>query len=82
LAQSRANMADAEAAFREAMALAAQQSCHPLELRAAVSLARLLAETGRRQEGYGLLAASYAAFSEGFERPDLREASTLLAELK
>lgn len=63
------------------MALAAQHLCRPLELRAAVSLARLLAEKSRREEGRDLLAPIYAAFTEGFDRPDLMAAKTLLAEL-
>jgi predicted ATPase len=81
LAQSRANAAEAERAIREALALAAKQSCRPLELRAAVSLARLLRDGARAAEARDLLAPVYAAFTEGFERPDLRVAKTLLAEL-
>ena len=81
LAQSRNNHSEAEKAFRDALALAAQHLCRPLELRAAVSLARLLAEKSRREEGRDLLAPIYAAFTEGFDRPDLMAAKTLLAEL-
>jgi class 3 adenylate cyclase/predicted ATPase len=81
LAQSHDNAAAAEQAFREAVVLAARQSCRPLELRAATSLARLLAETGRRDEAHDLLAPIYGTFTEGFGRPDLQAAKTLLAEL-
>jgi predicted ATPase len=81
LAQSRANSAEAEAAFREALALAARQTCRPLELRAATSLARLLAEAGRRAEARDVLAPIYGALSEGFGRPDLKTAKKLLAGL-
>ena len=81
LAQSRDNCAEAEAEFRSAIALAAKQSCRPLELRAALDLARLLAESSRRVEARDLLASIYAAFTEGFERPDLRAAKMLIAEL-
>ena len=80
LAQSRANNAEAEAAFRKAMTMAAQQSCRPLELRAATSLARLLGDSGRVTEARDALAPVYSAFTEGFERPDLQAAKTLLAE--
>jgi len=81
LARSRDNAAAAEAAFRQAMAIAARQTCRPIELRAAVSLARLLGENGRRDEARELLAPIYGAFSEGFEQPDWQAAKALLAEL-
>jgi predicted ATPase len=80
-AQSRDNTAAAEQAFHEAVALAAKQACRPLELRAATSLARLLSDTGRRAEARDVLAPVYATFIEGFGRPDLQAAKTLLAEL-
>ncbi len=81
LMQSRADNVEAERSYREAMAMAAGQSCRPLELRAATSLARLLAEHGRREEARGLLAPVYGAFTEGFERPDLQAAKAMLAAL-
>jgi predicted ATPase len=46
-----------------------------------MSLARLMGETNRRTEARDLLAPIYATFTEGFERPDLLAAKTLLAEL-
>ena len=79
--QSRDKSAEAEKSFREALAQAAQQSCRPLQLRAATSLARLLGEKGRRDEARDLLAPVYGVFTEGFERPDLQAAKTLLAGL-
>ena len=81
LAQSRDNAAAAEQAFREAAALAAKQSCRPLELRAATSLARLLAKKGRRDQAREALAPVYTGFTEGFGYPDLQAAKALLAEL-
>ncbi len=81
LAQSPDNNGDAEAAFRTAIAVAAGQPCRALELRAATSLARLLGRTGRRDDGRNLLAPIYGAFTEGFDRPDLQEARSVLAEL-
>ncbi|MGH6725836.1 MAG: AAA family ATPase [Pseudolabrys sp.] len=80
-AQARPDEGMAESAFREALALSREQSCRPLELRAATSLARLLAESAHRAEARDTLAPIYAAFTEGFERPDLQAAKTLLAEL-
>jgi predicted ATPase len=82
LAQSRGNDGQAETAFRQAVALAGQQSCRPLELRAATSLARLLADDSRREEARDVLAPVYAAFTEGFDKPDLVEAKALLAALR
>jgi len=81
LAQARPDDAGAERAFREALAMSRKQSCRPLELRAATSLAQLLRDSGRAAEARDLLAAVYGAFTEGFERPDLQAAKTLLAEL-
>jgi predicted ATPase len=81
LAQSPNDQVEAERCFREALALAASQSCRSLELRAAASLARLLAGTGRRKEARDQLVPVYAAFTEGFDRPDLRAAKALLDEL-
>ena len=81
LAQSRDNAAEAEADFRQGLAVAAQQLCRPTQLRAAASLARLLRDSDRRQEARDVLAPIYAIFTEGLDRPDLRDAKALLAEL-
>ena len=66
--------ADGEAAVRDALEIARRQGARSLELRAALSLARL----GREKEP---LATVYASFVEGFECGDLHEANALLAEL-
>jgi predicted ATPase len=50
-------------------------------LRAAVSLARLRRDQGRRPEGRDLLAPVYGWFTEGFATPDLKDAKALLDEL-
>jgi predicted ATPase len=81
LAQSAANAAQAESVFRQAMALATEQSCRMLELRSAISLARLLGSDGRKSEAHDLLAPMYGAFTEGFGRADLQTAKNLLAGL-
>jgi predicted ATPase len=52
-----------------------------LELRAAMSLARLLKQQGRAMEGQALLNDAYEGFTEGLHTPDLREAGELLAKL-
>jgi len=71
----------AEASYREALALAQQQSAKLWELRAATSLARLWGEQGRRGEARDLLAPVYGSFTEGFDTADLKEAKQLLDEL-
>ena len=80
-AQARPDGAAAERDFREALALSRKQACRPLELRAATSLARLLADRDRKVEARDLIAPVYAAFTEGFDRPDLQAAKALLDEL-
>ncbi|MGH9842779.1 MAG: protein kinase domain-containing protein [Blastocatellia bacterium] len=73
--------ADAESAFREAVTVAAGQQARSLELRAATSLARLLARQGRRDEARTRLAEIYGWFTEGFDSADLKAAKALLDEL-
>jgi predicted ATPase len=52
-----------------------------LELRTTMSLARLLRDTGRRDEAHSMLAEIYNWFTEGFDTADLKEAKALLDEL-
>jgi predicted ATPase len=73
--------AAAEACFGEALDLARRQRARSLELRAAGSLARLWARDGQRARAHDLLAGAYGWFTEGFETPDLKEATALLASL-
>ena len=68
-------------AFRRAMDVARCQQAKALELRAAMSLARLWQQQGRQVEASALLAPLYAWFTEGFGTSDLQEATTLLAEI-
>jgi predicted ATPase len=76
------NAAAAEAAFQEAIAVARKQQAKLWELRAATSLSRLWYAKGRIDEARQLLGETYGWFTEGFDTADLREAATLLAELK
>jgi predicted ATPase len=73
--------AEAEACFRKALAIAREQGTRGFELRAAVSLARLLGDEGRRTEARDLLSPIYGWFTEGFDTPDLKDAEALLNEL-
>jgi predicted ATPase len=70
-----------EACFRTALAVAHEQGTRGYELRAAVSLARLLNTQGRRAEARDILAPVYTRFTEGFDTQDLKEAKALLGEL-
>lgn len=69
---------ESEDALRQAIALAQQQEAKALELRAALSLARLWHSAGRDTEARQLLTPIYGWFTEGFDTPDLREAGVLL----
>jgi predicted ATPase len=71
----------AENSFRSSIAIARQQGSRGFELRAAVDLARLLADQVRRGEALAVLAPVYGEFGEGFEMPDLIECKTLLSAL-
>jgi len=71
----------AEARFRDALALARRQEARLFELRAATSLADLLAATGDGGSAREALAPVYARFTEGFEFLDLREAKAFLGRI-
>ena len=73
--------AKAEAYFERALAVARQQQAKSWELRAAMSMARLWRDQGKRIEAHELLAAVYGWFTEGFDTIDLKEAKALLEEL-
>jgi tetratricopeptide (TPR) repeat protein len=72
---------EVEAYLRTALAIAREQGTHGYELRAAVSLARLLSNQGRRAKARDVLAPVYSWFTEGFDTPDLQEAQTVLKAL-
>jgi len=72
---------EAEACFQQALAVARRQQAKSLELRAAMSLARLWQHQGKRAEAYALLAEVYKWFTEGFDTADLQEAKALLEAL-
>ena len=71
----------AEEYFARALAIARKQQAKSLELRAAMSIARLWRDQGKRDEARDLLAPVYGWFTEGFDTLDLRQAKTLLDEL-
>jgi predicted ATPase len=81
LKRDPANTAPAEEAFLSAIAIARQQKARSFELRAALSLARLWRDQGKRENARELLAQVYGWFTEGFETLHLKEAKALLDEL-
>jgi predicted ATPase len=71
----------AEELYHKALSIAEEQGAKLWELRAAVSLARLRRDQGRRAEARDLLAPVYGWFTEGFDTPDLKDAKALLGDL-
>ena len=61
----------AEELYRKALSIAAEQEAKLWELRAAMSLARLRHDQGRRAEASDSLAPIYGWFTEGFDTLDL-----------
>jgi class 3 adenylate cyclase/predicted ATPase len=76
-----ADTTEAEACFRHALAIAREHGARMLELRTAMSLARLWRDSGRAGEARELLAPVCEWFTEGFDTRDLREAKALVQEL-
>ena len=62
--------------------LRVQQQAKSWELRAAMSMARLWRDQGKRKEAREFLAPVYGWFTEGFDTLDLKEAKALLDELQ
>ncbi len=75
------NPDDVEAVFKHALQIARTQQAKSLELRAAISLARLWQTTSRRPEAKQLLTPLYAWFSEDLDTPDLQTAQAFIAKL-
>jgi predicted ATPase len=81
LGQSGTPSAEAEAWLQRALDIARRQEAKSLELRAAMSLARLRQQQGQRTAARELLAPVYGWFTEGFDTADLQEAKALLDAL-
>ena len=73
---------DAEDSFQDALELTRKQKARMLEIRAAVGLGRLWQRQGKQQEALQILENLYNSFTEGFDTEDLREAHTLIEELR
>src|SRR5262249_10806879 len=72
---------EVETCFRHAIEIARRQGAKSLELRAVMSLSRLLQKQGKKDEARRMLAAIYGWFTEGFDTADLKDAKALLEEL-
>ena len=81
LLEPKPDTAKAEAYFEKALTVARTQQAKSWELRAAMSMARLWRDQGKRDEARELLAPVYGWFTEGFDTFDLKEAKALLDEL-
>ncbi|MDI1480352.1 TOMM system kinase/cyclase fusion protein [Polyangium sp. y55x31] len=81
LAQGESAMGEAEYHFREAVDVARRQDARMPELRATISLCRILRARGRIDEARRMLEGVFGWFTEGFETPELKDAQSLLAEL-
>jgi predicted ATPase len=82
LRQTGTSQAEAEAWLQRALDVARCQEAKSLELRAAMSLARLWQQQGKQAEARELLAPIYGWFTEGFDTADLQEARALLEALE
>jgi class 3 adenylate cyclase/predicted ATPase len=72
---------EAQTYFERALTVARAQQAKSWELRAAMSMARLWRDQGKRDEARELLAPVYGWFTEGFDTRDLKEAKALLDDL-
>ena len=81
LRNPKRDLVQADKHLRKAIEIAQNQGARWWELRATVSLARLLRDTDRRDEARAMLSEIYNWFTEGFDTVDLKDAKALLDEL-
>jgi hypothetical protein len=72
----------AEAAYRRALVIAAEQKALSPQLRTSTCLGRLLVKTKKSTEAVALIKPCLSQFTEGFETVDLKEAQALLQSLE
>jgi predicted ATPase len=70
--------ANAEAHFERALVIARERQARSWELLAAMSMALLWNEQGKKEQARHLLAPVYGWFTEGFDTVDLRSAKSVL----
>ena len=81
LCESRENKSLGESYLRTAVRIAAAQEASQMRLRAALPLARLLGDDGRRKEAHDLLAAALNENSVAVDCSERAKSTLLLAEL-
>jgi serine/threonine protein kinase/tetratricopeptide (TPR) repeat protein len=74
--------AEAEEFFRQAIESAQARHAKSLELRAVISLSRLLQNQGRKEEALQMLSEICEWFTEGGDTMDLRKARALLSDTR
>lgn len=77
----RGQDAEAEVSPQKAVQVAHCQQAKSWQLRATVSLCRVLQKQAKQEEARQLLAEMYTWFTEGFDTPHLKDAQVLLQEL-
>jgi DNA-binding winged helix-turn-helix (wHTH) protein/predicted ATPase len=75
------SLQDVNACLQQALEAARRYATLSLELRAAVSLARLWRDQGKHREARDLLIEVHGRFTEGFSTGDLAEAHAILQEM-
>src|SRR5262249_12987138 len=78
-AASSSARARAQQCFLRARDVARRQQAKSLELRAAISLSRLLRRGARGAQAQSVLREVFAEFTEGFDTPDRQEAAALVS---
>jgi len=73
---------EAEECFLKGIEIARRQQARSWELRTTLSLSQLLIGSGREKQAKDMLSAVFSWFTEGFDFPDLVEATQLLHELQ
>ena len=81
LAQSDQSIGAAEQCFSNALVIAQAQQAHMLELRAAISMAKLLWKQGKSDTARGILTSVHCKISGQGLNPDLLEAQHVLEQL-
>jgi tetratricopeptide (TPR) repeat protein len=74
LSHDSSKVSEAESCFKQAIKMARRQSAKSLELRVAISLARLWQTQGRVDEARDLIVPIFAWFTEGADTQDLKHA--------
>jgi predicted ATPase len=72
---------EAEACFQAAIAIAHDQGARSVELKGALSVARLWQRCGKTDAARSILAGIHGTFTEGFDTVDWQDAKVLLEEL-